>query len=417
MSADPENEFFSDGITEEIINSLTKIEALSVAARTSSFAFKGKNENVTEIGRKLKVGNILEGSVRKAGNRLRVTAQLIKVADGYHLWSERYDRQLEDVFAVQDEIAEAIARELRVRLTEVEKLGRVKAPTSDIRAYEHYLRGRQRLHEFRKPSLEAARRMFDRAIEIDPEYALAYAGIADCCSFLYMYYDASRANLESAEASSRRALELDPGSAEAHASAGLALSLTRQFAESEREFEQAVQLNPRLFEAHYFYARALVVQGKYEQALSRYDLAAAVRPDDYQSVALTIQLYLSLGREAEKQDAITRTIEAVYRHLDLYPDDARALYLGSGALIQAGRPKEGEALARRALAVDPTDPSILYNVGCCFALLGETDDALRCVEQAVEHGFGQREWFEHDGELDSLRQLPRFQALLQRMAG
>jgi len=416
MSADPENEFFSDGITEEIINSLTKIEALSVAARTSSFAFKNKHENVTEIGRKLKVGTILEGSVRKAGNRLRVTAQLIKVADGYHLWSERYDRQLEDVFAVQDEIAEAIARELRVRLTKSEKPSRGKAPTTNIQAYEYYLRGRQRHHEMRKTSMEAARRLFDRAIEIDPQYALAYAGIADACSFLYMYYDASRANLESAEASSRRALELDPDLAEAHASAGLAFSLTRQFAEAEREFERAVELNPRLFEAHYFYARCLVVQGKYAEALERYNLASAVRPEDYQSLALSVQLYAAQGRGHEVPDVLHRTLDAIMRHLELYPDDARALYMASTPLAQLGRLEEGAAMARRALAVDPTDPSILYNVACFYAMSGDSESALQCLEQAVEHGFGQREWLEHDGDLDSLRALPRFQALLARMA-
>ena len=187
MSNDPENEFFSDGIAEEIINALTKIKALRVAARTSSFAFKGKNEDIGEVGRKLKVHTVLEGSVRKAGNRLRVTAQLINVADGYHLWSERYDRQLEDVFEIQDEIAENIVRALRVVLGEDEKRALEKTPTENVQAYEYYLRGRQFFHQLRRTSLQYARRMFDRAIEIDPNFARAHAGIADCCSFLYMY--------------------------------------------------------------------------------------------------------------------------------------------------------------------------------------------------------------------------------------
>jgi adenylate cyclase len=205
MSNDPENEFFSDGIAEEIINALTKIKALRVAARTSSFAFKGKNEDIGEVGRKLKVHTVLEGSVRKAGNRLRVMAQLINVADGYHLWSERYDRQLEDVFEIQDEIAENIVRALRVVLGEDEKRAIEKAPTENIRAYEYYLRGRQLQHQWRRTGMQYARRMFDRAIEIDPNFARAHAGVADCCSFLYMYWDASNANLEEADASSRKA--------------------------------------------------------------------------------------------------------------------------------------------------------------------------------------------------------------------
>ena len=158
-----------------------------MAARTSSFAFKGKNEDIGEVGRKLKVHTVLEGSVRKAGNRLRVMAQLINVADGYHLWSERYDRQLEDVFEIQDQIAENIVPALRVVLGEGEKRAIEKTPTENVQAYEYYLRGRQLQHQWRRTGMQYARRMFDRAIEIDPNFARAHAGVADCCSFLYMY--------------------------------------------------------------------------------------------------------------------------------------------------------------------------------------------------------------------------------------
>src|SRR6184192_3660107 len=195
MSNDPENEFFSDGIAEEIINALTKVKALRVASRISSFAFKGKSEDIGDVGRKLKVHTVLEGSVRKSGNRLRVTAQLINVTDGYHLWSERYDRQLEDVFEIQDEIAENIVDALRLVLGEDEKRALEKAPTENVQAYEYYLRGRQFFHQFRRSGMQYARRMLDRAIEIDPNFVRAHAGIADCCSFLYMYWDASNANL------------------------------------------------------------------------------------------------------------------------------------------------------------------------------------------------------------------------------
>lgn len=256
MSADPENEYFSDGIAEEIINALTKIQALRVASRTSAFAFKGKCEDIEEIGRKLKVATVLEGSVRKAGNKLRVTAQLVSATHGYHLWSERYDRQLEDVFAIQDEIAENIVRSLRVVLSDAEKRAIEKPATTDIEAYDYYLRGRQFFHQFRRTAIQFARRMFERAMEIDPGYALAHAGAADCCSFLYMYWDASKANLEGADAYSRKAMELRPELAEAHAARGLAESLSKRYTEAEREFETAIRLNPKLFEAHYFFGRA-----------------------------------------------------------------------------------------------------------------------------------------------------------------
>src|SRR5438093_350762 len=213
MSPERDQEYFTDGIAEEIINALTKIDALRVASRTSAFAFKGKNEDIGEIGKKLKVATVLEGSVRKAGNRLRVTAQLVNVSDGYHLWSERYDRELEDVFAIQDEIAENIVKALRVVLSETEKRAIETKRPDNVQAYDYYLRGRQFFHQWRRRSVEYARRMFERAIEIDPNYALAHAGIADCCAFIYTYWDASSAHFAQAEAESRKGLELDPDSA------------------------------------------------------------------------------------------------------------------------------------------------------------------------------------------------------------
>ncbi|HMA20616.1 MAG TPA: protein kinase, partial [Gemmatimonadaceae bacterium] len=237
QSADPEGEYFADGVAEEIINALSKIKALKVSSRTSSFSFKGKNEDIREIGRKLQVGTVLEGSVRKSGKRLRVTAQLVNATDNSQLWAERYDRELEDVFEIQDEIASSIVAALRVVLTEDEKKAIEQVPTANVEAYEFYLRGRQFFHQHRRRGHEFARQMFERAIELDPGYALAHAGVADCCSFLYQYFDASPQNLRRAESASKRALELAPQLAEAHASRGLAVSLTGKFEEAEAEFQ------------------------------------------------------------------------------------------------------------------------------------------------------------------------------------
>src|SRR6059058_3218267 len=362
MSNDPENEFFSDGIAEEIINALTKIKALRVAARTSSFAFKGKNEHIGEVGRKLKVHTVLEGSVRKAGNRLRVTAQLINVADGYHLWSERYDRQLEDVFEIQDQIAENIVHALRVVLGEDEKRAIEKAPTENVQAYEYYLRGRQIQHQMRRSALQYARRMFDRAIEIDPNFARAHAGIADCCSFLYMYWDSSKANLEAADASSRRALAVDPASAEAHTSRGVALTLRKDFEGARSEFDTSLALNPKLFEAHYFYARACLTEGKFEEALSRYRDAWQAKPEDYQAILLSADALAKLAREDEVLEAARLGIKLADAHLELNPDDARAWYLSAGALMRLGKTDQALERGRRAFAVDPEDAGVLYNI-------------------------------------------------------
>jgi adenylate cyclase len=415
MSNDPDNEYFSDGIAEEIINTLTKVKALRVASRTSAFAFKGKSEDVGEIGRKLKVKAVLEGSVRKAGNRLRVTAQLNDVANGYHLWSERYDRQLEDVFAIQDEIAGNIVRALRVVLGEDEKRAIEKAPTENVQAYEYYLRGRQIEHQFRRTALQYARRMFERAIEIEPSFARAYAGIADCCSFLYMYWDSSQANLQAADASSRKALDLDPEGAEAHTSRALALTLRRQYHEARDEFEAALRLNPMLFEAHYFFARACLTEGKLEEAVRRYRDACRVRPEDYQAIFLSADPLITLGRNDEALEAARRGLKVADAHLDLNPDDARAWYLSAVALMRLGQRGQALERARRAYAIDPEDAGVLYNLACIYALGGSTAEALDHLDKAIQNGFGQREWLENDSALDSVRDDPRFEALLQKL--
>src|SRR6266481_1502565 len=415
MSNDPENEFFSDGIAEEIINALTQVKALRVASRTSSFAFKGKNEDIGEVGRKLKVHTVLEGSVRKAGNRLRVTAQLINVADGYHLWSERYDRQLEDVFEIQDQISENIVRALRVVLGEDEKRAIEKAPTENVQAYEYYLRGRQAFHQFRRSGMQYARRMLDRAIEIDPNFARAHAGIADCCSFLYMYWDASNANLEEAGASSRRALELDSESAEAHTSRALALTLRRQYDDARREFESALRLNPILYEAHYFYGRACFTEGKVEEAVSHYRDAWRVRPEDYQAIYLTAEALAKLEWEDEARKAARQGIQVADAHLELNPNDARAWLLSGAALMRLGQREQALERARRALAIDPEDSSVLYNLACIYALAGSSNEAIDHLDKAIQNGFGQREWLEYDSALDSIREEPRFQALLRKL--
>jgi adenylate cyclase len=415
MSNDPENEFFSDGIAEEIINALTKVKALRVAARTSSFAFKGKNEDIGEVGRKLKVHTVLEGSVRKAGNRLRVTAQLVDVTDGYHLWSERYDRQLEDVFEIQDEIAENIVRALRVVLGEDEKRAIEKTPTENVQAYEYYLRGRQAHHQMRRSGMQYARRMFDRAIEIDPNFVRAHAGIADCCSFLYMYWDGSNANLEGADASSSRALELDPESAEAHTSRGLALTLRRSYQEARKEFEAALRLNPMLYEAHYFYARACLTEGKFEEAVAHYRDAWRVRPEDYQTIYLSAAPLVKLGRREEALDVVRQGLKVADAHLQLNPDDARAWYFSAGMLMRLGQRDQALERARRASTIDPEDSAVLYNVGCVYALAGSGEEALDHLDKAIQNGFGHRDWLENDSDLDSIRDQPRFQALLRKL--
>ncbi|HZK78703.1 MAG TPA: tetratricopeptide repeat protein, partial [Gemmatimonadaceae bacterium] len=412
MSADPENEYFADGMAEEIINALSRIQSLRVASRTSSFAFKGKNEDIGEIGRKLKVSTVLEGGVRKMGNRLRITAELVNVADGYHLWSERYDRDIEDVFAIQDEISQAIVKALRVILSEGEKKAIEKKPQTNIQAYDYYLRGRQFIHQLRRRSLEYARQMFNKAIELDPDYALAYTGVADSSSLLYTYFDARDFNLRQADKASKKALELEPELAEAHVSRGIVTSLTHQFAEAEQAFEKAMKLEPKMFEAAYWYGMGLQAEGRFEDAVKMFERASTLRPEDYQSAHFLGQAYKSLGREEEEKTHLRRGLSLMEGSLELNPDDARAANLAAGVFASLGEAEPAIKYAERSLAIDPEDPMLLYNVACMYSSLGRIDQAITCLERAVEKGFGHREWIDNDPDLNAIRDNPKYQAIV-----
>jgi serine/threonine protein kinase/Flp pilus assembly protein TadD len=414
LSKSEEDEYFRDGMTEDIITELSKISQLHVFPRAEMLAYRDKPVTAPHVGQELNAAYVLSGSLRRAGNRLRITAQLVETRTRTSVWAERYDRQMEDVFAIQDEIAQSIAAALKVMLTESEKKAIAKAPTADVKAYDYYLRGRQFFYQFRRRGYDFARQMFTRAIEIDPGYARAYAGVADCYSYLYMYWDASEANLQAAEDASRKALLLDPGLAEAHVARGLAISLSKRYDEAELEFQTAIRLDPKLFEAYYFYARACFQQGKLEDAAGLFGKASQVKPEDYQSPATLGMVYTGLSRKEEALEAYRRTWQLAEKHLELHPDDARALYLGAVALCQLGERSRSLDWARRALAIDPEDCGILYNVACTYALQGKPEEAIDCLEKAMTHAFWYKRWAQHDSDLDSLRSHPRFQSLMER---
>ena len=414
MSTDPDNEFFSDGVSEELINHLTKVSELQVSARTSSFAFKGQNVNVRAIASELGVGNVLEGSVRRAGRRIRITAQLIDAASGFHLWSGTFDRELDDIFAVQEEIARSIVEALELTLSARQQRTLEKVPTADVRAYDYYLRGRQVLQDWRE-GLQPALEMFTRAIEIDPGYALAYAGLADTYALLYLWHERDEEHLDRADAASRQALELDPGLAQAHAARGHVLTRRQKYDEARLEFETAIHLDPRLYETYYLYARAAHEQGDYEKAAQMFEGANAVRPDEYQAACLVVQVYHSLGRESEAQEANLRALKLVERHLKLNPDDARALHLGAKALWQSGDHARAHDWASRALALRPDDSPVLYGLACFYTVAGEAKKAMDLFERSIEAGAVSRAWLEHDSDLDPIREDSRFRALLEKL--
>lgn len=411
MSPERDQGYFCEGIAEEILNALAGIQSLCVAARASSFHFRQESLDVREIGARLDVHAILDGSVRKAGNRLRIAAQLVDVANGYHLWAQRFDRELGDIFAIQDEIAESVVRALEVTLSPREK-DSMKQPVADIEAYDYYLRGRRAAERLSTEGFRSALELFRKAIAIDPDYAPAWAGVADCHSSLFAWHGSCEDNLDEADRASRRAIELAPGSAEAHVSRGYVLSLRGDCPAACAEFERALEVNPRQFDAYWYWARDRSSDGAFGRAVELLEEAAAVRPDDYQALLLAPQFYRPLGEDEKALSAARRGIERARRRLELDPRDRRALYLGAGPLWTLGRQDEAREWARRALAIDPEDPAILYNVGCFYAQIGEVEPALDCFEKAIHQDFGYKRWFEHDSDLDSVRSHPRFQALL-----
>ncbi len=414
MSGDPEQEYFSDGITEDIITDLSKVSGLFVVARNTAFIYKGKPVKVQQVGQELGVTFILEGSVRKAESRVRVTGQLISSKDGGHVWADRYDRDLTDIFAIQDEITHAIVEQLKVKLLPQERKVIGQAPTDSVEAYTYYLRGRQFLHRESKSYYQLARRMFAKAVELDPLYARAYAGIADCDSFLFLQYHVD-VGIDSILATSAKALALENGLAEAHASRGLALSLGQRYEEAMAEFEQAIALDPNSFEAHYFYARACFGQGKLERAAALFERAAEIKPDDYQSLCLVIQIYQSLGRDRDKKDAARRGIERAESELTLHPENPRPAILGAGALLSLGETDRAKEWVSRALAIDPDDILTQYNAACVYSQLGDVEPAFDLLERLLPHAGHElrRGWIKHDSTLDPLRSHPRYQKVLE----
>jgi non-specific serine/threonine protein kinase len=421
MSPTRDQDYLCEGIAEELINSLTHIDGLRVAARSSTFQFRGSDADVQAIGARLGVATVLEGGVRKAGDRLRVTVRLVNVADGYQRWSERYDRKLEDVFAVQDDIAESVATALRGLLSPREKEA-LRRPDASVEAYEYFLRGRQLLHSPRRVRFEAAQRMFERAIEIDPSYAPAHAGLADVLSWLYEWYGAGaggpeteRRARDAAMRASERALELGPGLSEAHASRAFALSIANRYEEADREYGEAMRLNPNSFDAHYHAARSAFEQGQNERSAELFRKASALRQEDFQCPILLGQALRILGRREEADAAIAEGVRRAERQLDLDPTDSRALSLGATALEDLGQRERALSWSARAMELDPDETSVMANGACLYARAGHKEQALAILERMVAHGIGKRAWIERDPDYESLRDDPRFQAVLAKL--
>jgi len=411
MSGDPENNYFGDGIAEEILNLLAKIPALRVASRTSSFAFRGSQRTVREIADALGVSILLEGSVRKAGNRVRITMQLIDAAKDAHLWSEIYDRELTDIFAVQAEIAKevmsAIARGAAGDI-------RIYEATASPRAYDFYLRGMDRFHEYDRGCQHQAGEMFRQAVGIDPGFAKAWAALANSSCLLYMWWEASDENLRMADEASRRAIELAPDLAETQTARAFTLTLLDDFDSAFEGFERALALDPLLWEASYFYARSQWAFGDLARAAELFVRAATVRPDDYQAPSLAATAFITIGDKDQADRYSRMAVERVEAHLELHPGDTRALGLGACNLRELGEYDRGVEWLEKSLKLAPDDIPVLHMAGCFYGAEGEVDKALDYLERRFELGDAYMNWLENDPDFDALRDHPRFKAMVDQ---
>jgi len=446
MSGDPEQEFFCDGITEELINSLTQIRELRVIARTSSFAFKGKHEDIREIGRKLNVETLLEGSIRKSGNRLRVTAQLVDVSDGSHLWSDRFDREMEDIFMIQDEISLAIVDKLKVKLLGEEKAGLVKRYTENLEAYNLYLKGcyfcwNRRTQKGLNKSLE----YYQKAIEKDPEFALAYAGAANTYMFLgWFKYLPPKVAYPKMKENALKALDIDDKISQAHS----AIAWVKDFYEwdwigAEREFKRAIELNASDAEAHHKYSHLLAEKGYLDESIAEMNRALELEPlSIYIHACSGMNLYLA-RRYEEAIGQLNKTIELdpnfydpygwlgmayvqtdrhqqaveILQKAETFPEIRTRMIAAQGyAYAVAGNIDEAQKRLKRVTEISKKEPVVPYFIAWIYAGLGKKDRAMDFLyKSSEERSSFMRMTIKVDPWFDSLRSDPRFTALLKKM--
>jgi TolB-like protein len=443
MSADPDQEYFCDGMAEELISALARIKGLSVAARTSAFLFKGQNVDIRQIGERLMVGTVLEGSVRKMGNRLRIAAQLVNVHDGYQIWADRYDRNIDDVFAIQDEIAHAITESLKVALARPSDEPLVRKATGNLEAYHLYLRGRFLVNRLNGQfeALFAARDAFQQAVSLDPEYAAAHAGLSEAyCSLAYLTFMPTKEASEAAMSAAYRAVELDPELAEAHTAVGWTKTLFAiDLATAEQDFLRAIELAPSFAPAHGYYVLLLASLGRFDQALARAERARQLDPVWLRG-PFNIVITLICARRFEKAERQVREIMALDPNLEGTYWFLSSALAGQGRLdeaivalekgvplvyraplfvallglwyARAGRRADAEAILEEMHAGGRCPPvwfAILY------AGLGDLDRAFSYLEQAIEEHNDQVCFMGVDHRFDELRSDPRFEGLLARI--
>jgi adenylate cyclase len=412
MSGDAEQEYFSDGISEDIITDLSKVSALSVISRNTAFSYKGKSVELTEVARKLNVSHVLEGSVRKAGNRVRITAQLINATQDDHIWAERYDRDLNDIFALQDEISEAIVKALKLRLLPDEKKAIERRGTDSAEAYDLYLMARQNYStgNFDVRVTETIIRLCAKAVEIDPAYARAWALMGWAQSSLRLRF--GRQDIDGS-AAVEKALALDPNLAEAHAAKGSNLRGEGRLDEAAVEVEIALRLDPECYEANLAAATLCLSQGRIAEGVPYFEKAAALMEADPAAPALLITCYTALGDMDGARRAAQMTLPRAEAVLSQDRGNGTAMSSGAIALAALGEADRARDWIRRALVIDPDNQLMRYNFACALTThLMDTDGALELLGPYLgQVTRADLDWTKTDPDMDLLREDQRFQAM------
>jgi adenylate cyclase len=412
MSGDPEQEYFSDGITEDIITDLSKVSALNVLSRNTTFTFKGKAVEIGQIAQRLKVSYVIEGSVRKAGGRVRITAQLIDASKDSHIWGERYDRDLNDIFALQDEIARTIVAALKIRLLPEDREAIESRSTKDPKAYQLYLLARFYRLQYHPRPIRIALNFCRRALEVDPGYARAWALAAICESCLFLLGGSEEPGLSSAE----KALSLDPTLAEAYAAKGFALWELGESALAMTAHEESLRLAPDSYDVRACVAHTNLMLGNYEAAIEHYERAAQLLEADYLCIGQSAACHFALGHHEECASTARRALARIEREIALRPDNQDALAGGASALGYLGETERAKQWAMRALAIESDDDMRgNYNLACALAQSDEPEQALNQLEKYAEKMPPQRlAWVKRDADLAPLRDHPRYKVLVAR---
>ncbi len=413
LSGAKEDEYFRDGMTEDVITELTKVKELRVFPRAAVVAFRDQSVTGPQVGQQLGAQYVLGGSLRRAGTRLRITAQLVEARTGTSVWAERYDRELSDVFAVQDEIARNITQALRITLSPREEKLLAAKPTGDTRAYDFYLKGRAYSRRQTRSDIDLALQMFEHAILLDPSFALAHAGIANACGLVYEWHEKEERWLERGRAACEKALSLDPSLPDALVARGRLYYTQRRYDDSIRDVRRALELKKDCDGAYNILARSLFESDRWAEALESVGQAVAVNGDDYNVYVPFTNIYEALGRSEDAAKLREREIAVLEQQLRDVPEDVRARVLLAADYAATGRHDDASRELQKAVDLRPHDSNILYNAACTYGVMKKKAEAFEMLRRARAAGYVNTDWIRRDPDLSCLHGEPEFEKLFE----